>query len=145
MNKKLYLLSIALLILVALMSALQGTRFIRSPVGVFQLATLLNMVMPLVLGALVALFLAVRFGDVWRGHADVQVRASRPIAKASQTAGKLLVGVFYILLAIAIGFLILAKGQLSGEIGFLFGPLLRTLPIGLVLFELGRILDQTTL
>jgi hypothetical protein len=92
MNKKLYLLSIALLILVALLSALQGTRFIRSPVGVFQLATLLNMVMPVVLGALVAFFLAVRFADVWRGHADVQVRASRPIANASQTAGKLLVG-----------------------------------------------------
>ena len=144
MNKKLYLLSIGLLVLVALLSAFQGARFIRSPVGVFQLATILNSVMPLVLGALVALFLAVRFGDVWSGRADVQVRVSRPIAKASQTAGKVLVGVFYILFTIAIGFLILAKGQLSGEIGFLFGPLLRTLPIGLLLFELGRILDQAT-
>jgi len=144
MSKKLYLLSVGLLILFALLSALQGTRFIRSPVGVFQLATILNSVMPLVLGALVTLFLTVRFGDVWSGRADVQVRASRPIARASQTAGKFLVGVFYILFALAIGFLILAKGQLSGEIGFLFEPLLRTLPIGLVLFELGRILDQTT-
>lgn len=144
MSKKLYLLSIGLLILVALLSALQGTRFIRSPVGIFQLANILNSVMPLVLGALVAFFLAVRFRDVWSGRADVQVQASRPIARASQTAGKLLVGVFYILVVIAIGFMFLAKGQLGSEIGFLFGPLLRTLPIGLVLFELGRILDHTT-
>lgn len=144
MNRKLYLLSVGLLILVALLSMLQGTRFIRSPIGVFQLATLLNMVMPVVLGGLVAFFLAARFADVWRGHADVQDRAARPIARASQTAGKLLIGVFYVLLVIGIGFLILAKGQLSGEIGFLYGPLLRMLPIGLILFELGRVLDQAT-
>lgn len=142
MSKTLYLLSIGLLILTALLSALQGTRYIMSPVGIFQLATILNAFMPLLIGGLVAWFLLVRFRDVWSGRADVQARATRPVARSAQTAGKFLIVVFYVLLVVAVGFLVMARGQLGGEIGFLFGPLLRTLPVGIVLFELGNILDD---
>ena len=142
MSKKLYLLSVGLLLLAALLSIVQGTRFIRSPLGFFQIVSLVNMFMPLVLGLLLAFFLGARFLDVWRGDADVEARASRPLARACQTAGKFLIVLFYIFLMAAIGFLVLGKGQLSGEVGFLFGPLFRTLPVGLVLFELGRLLDR---
>lgn len=142
MSKTLYLISIGLLILAALLSALQGTRYIMSPVGIFQLASVLNAFLPLLIGGLVAWFLLVRFRDVWSGRADVQVRATRPVARSAQTAGKFLIAAFYVLLVIAIGFLVMARGQLGGEVAFLFGPLLRSLPVGLVLFELGNILDD---
>lgn len=144
MNKKAYLLSLGLVIGIALLSLLQGTRYILSPVGLFQLATLMNLVMPPILGLLLAVFLSVRFADVWKGRTRVEVLASRPIAKASQVAGKVLIWAFYVLLLTALGFLVLARGQLGGEISFLFAPLLRTLPVGLLLFELGRLLDQAT-
>lgn len=141
MSKKLYLLSLGLVIAVAALSVLQGTRYILSPVGLFQIATLMNMVMPFVLGLLLVVFLSVRFADVWRDRIDTDFAVARPIARASQVAGQVLIWVFYLLLLVAIGFLVLARGQLGGEIGFLFGPLLRTLPVGLLLFELSRYLD----
>jgi len=143
MNKKLYLLTLGLLILFAALSIFQGSRYIMSPVGIFQLASLANIVLPLVLGVLLTVFLSVRFADVLKNRASVDYVASRPIARASQNAGKFLILVFYVLLVVVIGFLIIARGQLGGEIGFLFGPLFRTLPIGLLLFELGRILDNS--
>lgn len=125
----------------SLLAVLQGTRYIASPVAAFQLASLANVVLPFVTSGLLVVFLTIRFADVWRGRIDITMSVSRPAARASQTAGKVLLWMFYALLAVALFLLIQAKGQLSGEIGFLFGPLLRTLPVGLILFELGRILD----
>jgi hypothetical protein len=140
-NRKLYLLSLGLVIVVAALSVLLGTRYILSPVGLFQVATLLNLVVPPILGLLIAVFLSVRFADVWRDRVDTDFVVTRPIARASQLVGRVLIWAFYALLLVAIGFLVLARGQLGGEIGFLFGPLLRTLPVGLLLFELSRFLD----
>ena len=141
MNKTIYLLSIGLLILLCLLAVFQGTRYIASPVAVFQLASLANVFMPFVISGLLVVFLTIRFADVWRGRTDVSASLTRPAARAAQTAGKVLLWIFYALFAVALFFLILAKGQLGGEISFLFGPLFRTLPAGLILFELGRILD----
>lgn len=141
MGKRLYLMSLGFLILIAVMSVFQGARYILSPVGLFQLATLANLVIPLVLGPLIAVFLVVRFIDVLKERSFVDRPLRRPIARAARLSGKLLIYMFYVLLIIAIVFLVLARGQLGGEISFLFGPLLRTLPIGFLVFELGNLLD----
>ncbi len=141
MSKKLYLFSLGMVILVSALGALQGSAYILSPVGLFQVATLLNMVLPVALAILLTVFLSARFADVWRNRVDTHFTVTRPIARASQFAGRILIWTFYILLIVAIVFLVLARGQLSGEIAFLFGPLLRTLPVGLLLFELSRFLD----
>lgn len=141
MNKTLYLLSLAIMILISALGALQGTRYILSPVAFFQIATLLNMIVPAILGVLLAVFLSARFADVWRNRMDTNFKVARPIARASYAVGRILIWAFYVLLLVAIAFLVLARGQLGGEVSFLFGPLLKTLPVGLVLFELSRLLD----
>ena len=142
MNKAIYLLSVGLLILLSLVTVFQGTRYIASPVAAFQIASLANVILPFVVSGLLVVFLSIRFADVWSDRSDVTVRASRPAARASQAAGKLLLWIFYALLVVAVVLLIRARGQLSGEIIYLFSPLFRSLPVGLVLFELGRILDD---
>ena len=141
MSKFLYQFSLGLIILVAILQAFQGTRYIASPVVAFQVATLVNMVLPFIIGILLVVFLGVRFADVWRGRVDVTARATRPIARASQTAGKVLLYIFYAALLATLVLIIMAGGRLQSEIGFLFAPLAKTLPVGLVLTELGRILD----
>lgn len=142
MNKALYLLSLGLLILLSLITVFQGARYIASPVALFQLVSLANLFLPAIISGLLVVFLSVRFADVLRGRVDFSVRPSRSIARASQSAGKLLLWVFYALLFVALVFLIQARGQLAGEISFLFGPLFKTLPAGVILIELGRLLDD---
>lgn len=141
MSKVLYQCSLGLIIFAAIMQAFQGTRYIASPVMAFQIATLVNMVLPFIIGILLVVFLGVRFADVWKGRVDVTMRATRPIARASQTAGKVLLYIFYAMLLATGVFMIMAGGRLQSEIGFLFAPLAKTLPVGLILTELGRILD----
>ncbi len=142
MNKAMYLLSLGLLILLSLVTAFQGARYIASPVGLFQLASLANLFLPFIISGLLVVFLSVRFTDVLLGRADISVRPSRPIARVSQTAGRSLLWIFYVLLAVAIVFLIQTRGHLGGEISFLFGPLFKALPAGVILIELGRLMDN---
>ena len=141
MSKSLYQCSLSLIILAAILQAFQGTRYISSPVVAFQIATLANMVLPFIMSILLVVFLGARFADVWTGRVEVTTPASRPIARASQRAGKILIYLFYAMLLAIVIFLILAGGRLQGEAGFLFAPMAKVLPVGLVLVELGRILD----
>ena len=141
MGKKLYLLSLGLLIFLAVLTVLQGTRYILSPVGLFQFASLANRLIPLLLGPLIAVFLVFRFIDVLKERSFVDQPLQRPAARVARLSGKLLIYLFYVLLLLAIVSLVLARGQLSGEVRFLFAPLFRTLPVGFLLFELANLLE----
>lgn len=144
MNKPLYLFSLALLIASALASILLGIRYAFSPVVFLQLASLANSLLPAVIGLLLALFLSVRFMDVLRGRFDIGVSARRPVARAARLAGAVLVWLFYGIALAVIGFLVYGGGSLAAEVRFLVAPLLRTLPVGMVLFELSHLLDLGT-
>ena len=141
MNRKLYLLSTALLMLAAILSMLSGWRYFLSPVSLFQLGTLLNMLFSIGIGLLLAYMLFIRFSAVWKNRIDITIQATSKHANIIQKASKILLYGYYIILPIIILLLFLG-GSVRAEIKFLFFPLLKVLPAGYILFEMSRLIDM---
>ncbi|MCL6414071.1 hypothetical protein MIB92_00275 [Aestuariirhabdus sp. Z084] len=140
MNKKIYLISTALLIIGALLSTMSGWRYFFSPVSLFKLGTLLNIVFSIGLGALMAYMLSIRFLSVWKNSVDITMRAKTKHALYIQNSGRWLVYGYYVLFPLLL-ILMFFGGPVKAEIKFLFFPLLKIFPIGYILFEMARLID----
>ncbi|WP_417445547.1 hypothetical protein [Kangiella sp.] len=140
MNKKIYLLSTALLIVGALLSTMSGWRFFLSPVSIFKLGSMLNIIFSIGLGALIAYMLWIRFISVWKNDVDITVRAKTKHASYIQNSGRWLVYGYYIIFPLLL-VLMFFGGSVKSEIRFLFFPLLKIFPVGYVLFEMSRLID----
>lgn len=144
MRRGLILTSQALLILTMLVMPILSARYVLSGASIFQVATLLNQVGRPLVGIMVAIVLFARFRDVWTRRTDVNESASRAMARFAQTTGVVLMFIFFVLLVLVLimQFAIPAGERVELPIFFIFGPLLATLPVGYIMFELGRLLEK---
>ncbi|MFT5083982.1 MAG: hypothetical protein ACI9Y1_002034 [Lentisphaeria bacterium] len=140
MNRKIYLLSTGLLIIVAVLSTMLGGRYILGPVGIFGFGALLNIIFSVGVGALMTYMLCIRFRAVWRNDVDITLTVAAKHASFIQRSGRLLVYGFFVLFPLVL-LLAYFGGPVRPEIKFLFFPLLKIFPIGYVLFEMARLID----
>lgn len=140
MNRKLYLLSTGLLIIGAILSTLSGFRSFLSPVLLFKIGTIINIIFSVSIGLLLAYMLCLRFGAVWKNKIDITMQAKTKHAFYIQRSARFLLYGYYMLLPIIL-LLIFFGGPIKSEIRFLFFPLLKVLPVGYILFEMSRLID----
>ena len=142
MNKTLYLFSLGLIILGALAILLLGGSAVLGPLLQLQVLSLLRVGLSLLTVILLTVFLGTRFMDVWRDRVDIRELPKRPIARKACLWGKWLLILYYLLLAACILSMAVFRQQLAGELQFMFAPLMQVLPLGLLFFELGHLLDS---
>jgi len=140
MNKKIYLIATALLILGSILWAFSGWRYFLSPVSLFRIGTIMNIVLSISLGGLFVYALSLRFHSVWKGNVDVTMLAETPHALRIQNVSRWVLYSYFILLPLYI-VLMFMGGSVRAEIRFLFSPLLKVLPAGYILFEIARLID----
>ena len=141
MNKPIYLVSMALMIVGIALSTLTGPRYILSPTPVFQYGSLLNLIVMWACSLLLVVAFGRRFLDVARGRVDISTLVGTGFARFLQRSGIVLLAAGYALF-IGAAALYAATPEGRSEILFLARGAVQLLPTGLVLFELGRLIGR---
>lgn len=144
MRKFLVLTTLVVTMLSALFSAIAEARYVLSGAPMLQIGTLLNLYGRPIVALLVLIVLAARFKDIWKGSVRLNEPCQHRIAGFAQGLGYVLMGGALVLLVgvLTLHFWIPARHRGELPLFFLFGPLIALMPVGYVVFELGRSIER---
>jgi hypothetical protein len=133
-----------LMMILAILTAFSGARYVASPSSVLQIGTLLNVFVRPLLALAALLVMAIRFKDIWVGITDVNERMSYRITRFAQSLGLVMMGgaLLVLVAVVSLHFAIPARSRAEVPLFFLFTPLIALMPIGYFMFELARAIEH---